>query len=782
MTTLDLEQGDIFELPHGRYRFHEEWDDETLWFLKEKTGHRLPLSESKLVEMLGAGQARRIDVFRCANGSVKSSSERGEFGPDEEDSEDLKRARALQFFARRWDDTLGASLGRAGLREFIKEHKHQAYSNKHTHEVSPEALYYALVNCGEPGNRPLRAFRSGRGRTLRKHFDKEIEAALNKAVEFFWELRSRGYTEAYAYFRSIVAKINRERDAAKLDPLKFPKRMETLRRRINQTINSDNWETKYGSREAHLKFEGIEEGLSATRPLELVIMDHTVVDTWVVFDTEQFLPLGRPTLTVAIDVATRCVLGYLISFEPASLHSVLTTLKRVNRNKNYMKWTFPDVPGTWDAWGKPENLLVDSGWEFKSPSLQDALRDIGTRIIWSPVRTPQYKAIGERFFRTLNQRIFHKLPGAVPAGPTEMRLIDVNPRADSVISLGGLDELMHDAIVGYHNDRHSTLCDLPAEVWKRTLKRRHVIDDITALDHILGQTTAVRLTRRGVRFKNMTFHDKRIVSRMLGPVSAKRKRRDQPKSPIGSARAWVKIKYDPIDASCIQVWNDAAKPPRYETLPNRDRKFVYGPTKKTPGRDPAKEFARPISFWHAEKVKIFAKANDLPFETDEQRWAARNRLREKWEKVAGLLPKRNTKEAIRGLAQSQSMFDRPSTARSDEKVGASDVVFATAEPSPNGMAAATLVPDQVAAFERDDEERYAQKGRSQSAKSKAKAKRTRRQKAEDEAESKGRKATEAVKERITRHAKAAARKSKKTEKPSKPTASRENIKKWLDED
>jgi putative transposase len=246
----------------------------------------------------------------------------------------------------------------------------------------------------------------------------------------------------------------------------------------------------------------------------------------------------------------------------------------------------------------------------------------------------------------------------------------------------------------------------------------------------------------------------------------------------------VKIKYDPLDASCIQVWNDAAKPPRFETLSNRDRKFVCGPPTKTPGRNPAKEFTKAISFWHIEKVKIFAKANNLPFKTDEERWAARNKLREKWEKIAGILPMRDTREAIRGLAQSQSMFDRTASAHGEETVAASDVLFATAEPSAHGMEEATLVPDQVAAFERDDQERYAPKGRSPSAKSKAKVKRTRREKTEEKAKDRARKATESAKERAVQRAdEDAPRKPPKEDtKPIDPTASREQIKHWLEED
>ena len=80
MTTLNLKPGDIFDLPDGRFRFLEEWEDETLWFIKN-TGARLPLSETQLVDMLGAGEAKKVDVFKRSDGRPKSANDLGEFAP-----------------------------------------------------------------------------------------------------------------------------------------------------------------------------------------------------------------------------------------------------------------------------------------------------------------------------------------------------------------------------------------------------------------------------------------------------------------------------------------------------------------------------------------------------------------------------------------------------------------------------------------------------------------------------------------------------------------------------
>ncbi len=46
---------------------------------------------------------------------------------------------------------------------------------------------------------------------------------------------------------------------------------------------------------------GVRPGPSVTRPLERVELDHTPLDL-IVVDEEDRLPIGRPTVTLALDV------------------------------------------------------------------------------------------------------------------------------------------------------------------------------------------------------------------------------------------------------------------------------------------------------------------------------------------------------------------------------------------------------------------------------------------------------------------------------------------------
>ncbi|WP_254679752.1 hypothetical protein [Celeribacter baekdonensis] len=68
-----------------------------------------------------------------------------------------------------------------------------------------------------------------------------------------------------------------------------------------------------GKDKADRRYLATPGGLVANDPLDIVQIDHTKADVTVV-DPVTRRPLGRPTLTVAIDVNTRMVLGFHLSW------------------------------------------------------------------------------------------------------------------------------------------------------------------------------------------------------------------------------------------------------------------------------------------------------------------------------------------------------------------------------------------------------------------------------------------------------------------------------------
>jgi putative transposase len=720
---LLIEKDSLWEFPDGLFRFCSERPNEIMLFQKEGTALDKFISRDAFVVMHEQEKVHGIDFFTTRSGSyekIQAANSNDEFGPDEDGSPEAMRARSYQFYVRKWDADGTIGLGRKALSIFIRKWRPDAIKFGYLHEVQPARLYEAIRHCGEIGNRPLRVFRSRRGKGTRKRLHEFVIGALDEAVMEFWNDRTWDHNDAYAHFRGIMRRENENRQHLGLTPLPFPKKRETLRRRITAATNHANWTRKYSKMEADRKFNGVRPGLKADRPLELVIMDHTVVDTWTVLDTATFIPFKqRACLTVAIDVATRMPLGHLISFEPASLYSVLTTLRRVNKSKTYMAKVFGDLDGTWDGWGHPEAILVDNGLEFTSPSFQDALADIGTEVIWAPVKTPEYKAIGERFFGTLNAQLFHKLKGGVPYDPKTMSQLGLKPSDDSVISLGELDRLIHQAILVYQNNRHEGLGAIPARIWEEKIARhgRRFIPDLRQLDAMLGRVGMATLTRRGIKFENMVFHDPDATTRLLYDMLPLEAKRRQSTKPISSARVRVKFKFNPADASRIEVWNYGAAPKQYVSLPNVSQRYTAH-----------------LSFWQAAKIREYALEKDLRFITEEDQWQAREMLRLEYDRIAGK-KMRDTRDARRGVAQTMGSYDEAETDNSERPLRNADVLESRAETTVNGYAAATLVPsDPPASMRIDDTEPPAGFARSKESLKKAKETRKRKQSEKEEQE------------------------------------------------
>ena len=100
--------------------------------------------------------------------------------------------------------------------------------------------------------------------------------------------------------------------------------------------------------------------------LAVVQIDHTVADILLVEPHNRSV-VGRPTLTLAIDVATRCVLGFCASLEaPSSLLVALCLEVAV----------FPktDAAADWPMYGLMKSIHSDNGREFHGQAFLPGMR------------------------------------------------------------------------------------------------------------------------------------------------------------------------------------------------------------------------------------------------------------------------------------------------------------------------------------------------------------------------------------------------------------------------
>ena len=186
---------------------------------------------------------------------------------------------------------------------------------------------------GEPGHRTLQDTFSMTGRVPRaKRHSPQIRRLMANWVQRYWRCPATNKTTAHARFATRAMRLSRWRVRAGLDPIKTPA-FETFRQSIRESENYANYALKFGKKKAASRFKAVAGMMTAQRCLQLGCMDHTLLDAVAVLDTEWMLPIGSPWLTVLIDVKSRCVVGFVLSFEPPSIYSVMECLKRARRRR-----------------------------------------------------------------------------------------------------------------------------------------------------------------------------------------------------------------------------------------------------------------------------------------------------------------------------------------------------------------------------------------------------------------------------------------------------------------
>lgn len=201
--------------------------------------------------------------------------------------------------------------------------------------------------------------------------------------------------------------------------------------------------------------------LTANCPLDIVQIDHTRADVTVV-DPVTRRPLGRPTLTVAIDVNSRMVMGFHLSLEPPSLLSVALCLTHAVMEKTH--WlTARGINTDWAAQGIPKAIYVDNGAEFHARAFGRACAEYRIDLRYRPPGTPRYGGHVERLIGTMMGAV-HLLPGSHFSNIFERG--DLDAEAEAVMTLDELETWLALEITGsYHARVHSALETTPAAAW-----------------------------------------------------------------------------------------------------------------------------------------------------------------------------------------------------------------------------------------------------------------------------------------------------------------------------
>lgn len=283
--------------------------------------------------------------------------------------------------------------------------------------------------------------------------------------------------------------------------------------------------------------------------LDVVQIDHTPVDV-IVVDEAHRLPIGRPWLTLAIDVATRVVVGFYVSLEaPSSTSVALCLTQAVLPKEPWLKAR--TLACSWPVWGLPRALHADNGADFTSAALRRGCDEYGIRLILRPIATPHYGGHIERLIGTLMGRV-HLLPGTTGSNPQDK---GAYPAEDaSVLTMAELERwLAIEICEQYHRRVHRGLRRSPLAAWQDALRQAGgglgaLPDqpDQFALSFLPFERRTLR--RDGLHLFNIRYWDPAL------PVIVK----------LGES---VLVRYDPRNLSKVYV---AGSDERYHPIPYAD--------------------------------------------------------------------------------------------------------------------------------------------------------------------------------------------------------------------
>lgn len=230
-----------------------------------------------------------------------------------------------------------------------------------------------------------------------------------------------------------------------------PAHKNTLRNRINAFKKSKEYtDARPGSKEPQA-YPGHFPG--ADFPLAVVQIDHTKFDVILVDDRDRE-PIGRPWVTMMIDVCSRVVLGYYISLDPPNTMSAGLCISNAILAKERTLEKF-GIKNPWPCWGKMTKIHADNAGEFRGKMLKRACGEYGIDLEWRPVKKPHYGAHIERILGTVLKKV-HSLSGTTFSDITERGQYD--SEGNAVMKMSEFEHWFLLFITGvYHQDIHSSL-------------------------------------------------------------------------------------------------------------------------------------------------------------------------------------------------------------------------------------------------------------------------------------------------------------------------------------
>ena len=293
---------------------------------------------------------------------------------------------------------------------------------------------------------------------------------------------------------------------------------------------------------------------AALRPGEQVQIDTTRLDVMVRIDDGT---IGRPELTIMLDVATRSILAAVLRPEGTKSIDLVIVLARAlvpyERRPDGARETRQLMSTAWaedclieqDRFERlrlaqpfifPETITTDRGRTYLSRHFRAACETLGISLVTAAPHTPTDKPHVERTFESIASLFLQYVKGYVGRS-VEYRGRDVESQSEHLITIGQMQELLEDWIaVEWQNRSHDSLRDplhptimlSPNEMCRAF---RHVVPELhvpLAREDFISLLPVIdrRINQYGVTINHRVYDSRRLgeYRRRVSPRKSKQGR------------------------------------------------------------------------------------------------------------------------------------------------------------------------------------------------------------------------------------------------------------------
>ena len=253
-------------------------------------------------------------------------------------------------------------------------------------------------------------------------------------------------------------------------------------------------------------------------------VDATPADIYIVSKVHPHRIIGRPVVYAVIDVYSRMVVGIFVGLEGPSWIGAMMALDNIVADKVEFckKYGIEITEDMWPNSFLPETILADRG-EFEGYSVENLINNLKVTVENTPAYRGDLKGIVERYFRTTNERIKHKAPGAIEKEFRERG--DRDYRLDATLNLDEFTQIIIEQVLWHNNnvkerfqmEKEMIVAEIPPKpvaMWKWGIANRKgrfnkYPTDIVRLN-LLPRAKA-SISREGICFKGMYYSSQKAI-------------------------------------------------------------------------------------------------------------------------------------------------------------------------------------------------------------------------------------------------------------------------------